>query len=265
MLVPKSLFIEKHVVVAMMALLSATLVPSAAALEIHVSPNGSDQKPGTRAAPVKSLEAARKLARAKAGRERVTITVHDGVYYFDQPLVLQSEDSGAPGYPVIYRAAHEGKAVLSGGMPLTLQWTPYQNGVFQAKTPPGLELDQLFVDGVRQVIINGQLQTGTATQDIAWMGARLRPVTGSEMSAYGVSFDTKGLAIDDIDNNSWLGEAQGLQKGDLILELNRKPMTGIKELRKALQTVNDGKLQLRVIRNQKETTVNLELNDLVKP
>jgi hypothetical protein len=150
MLVPNSLPIKKRLFCAVMALLSATLVSSAAALEIHVSPNGSDQQPGTQAAPVKSLEAARKLARAKAGKERVTITVQDGVYYFDKALVLHGEDSGAPGFPVIYRAAHEGKAVLSGGMPLTLRWIPYQNGVFQAKTPPGLELDQLFVDGVRQ-------------------------------------------------------------------------------------------------------------------
>jgi hypothetical protein len=150
MLVPQSRSIKNHLVGATMALLSATLVPSAAALEIHVSPSGSDMQAGTAAAPVKTLEAARKLARAKAGRERVTITVQDGVYYFDKPLVLHSEDSGAPGAPVIYRAAHEGKAVLSGGVPLELQWTPYQGGIYQAKTPPGLEIDQLFINGVRQ-------------------------------------------------------------------------------------------------------------------
>ena len=137
---------------AVVVALSATLVSSAAALEIHVSPDGSDTQPGTAAAPVKTLEAARNLARAKAGKERVTITVEDGVYYFDKPLVLHGEDSGAPSFPVIYRAAHEGKAVLSGGVPLKLQWTPYQNGIYQAKTPPGFEIDQLFVNGVRQMM-----------------------------------------------------------------------------------------------------------------
>jgi hypothetical protein len=90
---------KKHLSGTMMALLSATLVSSAVALEIHVSPNGSDAQPGTAAAPVKTLEAARKLARAKACKERVTITVQDGVYYFDKPLVLHSEDSGAPAFP----------------------------------------------------------------------------------------------------------------------------------------------------------------------
>jgi hypothetical protein len=70
--------------------LAAVLVPSVFALDIHVSPQGSDNYPGTLAAPVKTLEAARKLAQLKAGRELVTITVADGIYYFDKPLVLTS-------------------------------------------------------------------------------------------------------------------------------------------------------------------------------
>jgi hypothetical protein len=143
---------KKQLYPAVVIALSAVMFSSAVALEIHVSPNGSDVQAGTAAAPVKTLEAARKLARAKAGKEPVTITVEDGVYYFDKPLVLHSEDSGAPGDPVVYRAAHEGKVVLSGGVPLKLQWTPYQNGIYQAKTPPGLEIDQLFVNGVRQMM-----------------------------------------------------------------------------------------------------------------
>jgi S1-C subfamily serine protease len=96
------------------------------------------------------------------------------------------------------------------------------------------------------------------------MGAQIRLATGNELSAYGVSFDTKGLAIDEIDNSSRLGGDQGLQKGDLILELNRKPMTSIEALRKTLKAVNNGKLHLRVIRNQKETMMNLEVKDFVK-
>jgi len=62
----------------------------------------------------RTLEAARKLARNQAGKEPVTITVTDGIYYFDKPLVLTSEDSGSASAQVIYRAEHEGKAILSG-------------------------------------------------------------------------------------------------------------------------------------------------------
>lgn len=133
------------------ALLMAVL-SSASAHEIYVAPTGSDNQPGTSRAPVKTLEAARRLARARASREPVTIRVQDGIYYLDKPLVLTSEDSGAAGAPIIYRAAHEGKAILSGGVPLQLEWEPYQNNIFKAKTPPGMQFDQLFVNGVRQIM-----------------------------------------------------------------------------------------------------------------
>jgi hypothetical protein len=125
-------------------------VSSASALEIYVSLDGSDAQSGSSGAPVKTLEAARKLARESAGKEPVTVIVRDGIYYFDQPLVLTHEDSGTVEAPIVYRAEHEGKAVLSGGVLLDLEWRPYKDGIYQAKTPSSLHFDQLFVDGVRQ-------------------------------------------------------------------------------------------------------------------
>ena len=144
--------VRKTPVGLVIAALAVVLAPSAFALDIHVAPNGSDNQPGTVASPVATLEAARKLARAQAGKEPISITVADGIYYFDKPLVLTSEDSGSASAQVIYRAEHEGKAILSGGMPLKLQWEPYQNGIYQARTPPGMKFDQLFVNGVRQIM-----------------------------------------------------------------------------------------------------------------
>jgi hypothetical protein len=134
----------------MIAVFSCAFAASASALEIHVSPTGDDDQLGTGASPVRTLDAARTLARSKAGTEPVTITVHDGTYYLDKPLVLTSEDSGTSNAPVIYRAANEGKAILSGGIPLKLHWEPHASGIFRAKTPPGQKFDQLFVNGARQ-------------------------------------------------------------------------------------------------------------------
>ena len=119
-------------------------------IEIHVSPDGADTQSGTVQAPVKTPEAARILARKHAGKEPITIIFADGVYYLDQTLVFTDEDSGSKSAPVVYKAAHEGKAVLSGGIPLKLQWTPHKDGISKAATPAGLELDQLFVNGARQ-------------------------------------------------------------------------------------------------------------------
>ncbi|MDR2462847.1 MAG: PDZ domain-containing protein [Verrucomicrobiales bacterium] len=127
-------------------------ISAVSALDIFVAQNGIDAQPGTEKAPLRTLEAAQKLARTKAGKEPVTVTVGDGVYYLQKPLVLTEQDSGGAEAPVIYRAAHEGKAVISGGVLLALKWEPYQKDLFKAKTPAGLQFDQLFVNGVRQIM-----------------------------------------------------------------------------------------------------------------
>jgi hypothetical protein len=107
--------------------------------------------------------------------------------------------------------------------------------------------------------------SGTSPPPIVWMGTTLREPRGLEMSAYGVPFETRGVAIEQIDAQSPLGGAIGLEKGDLILWLNDMEITGIEELRKALDAVVDGQLRLRVIRNQRETALSLTVQGLVKP
>jgi len=123
---------------------------SLSAAEIHVAPTGDDSSLGTEDAPLGSLAAARDVARAFAGKEAVTVHVADGVYYLPETLVFTPADSGTEQYPVVYLAENEGGAVLSGGSKLELTWRPYRNGIFQATTPPGMAIDQLFVDGVSQ-------------------------------------------------------------------------------------------------------------------
>lgn len=120
------------------------------ARDIYVSPTGSDTQPGTEQAPVKTLAAAKKLAEDQAGREPVTVLLQDGIYYLNEPLVFTPKDSGTDAAPVTYRAVHEGKAILSGGMSLNLHWEPYQNGIMKATVPTGTTADQLFVNGQRQ-------------------------------------------------------------------------------------------------------------------
>ena len=130
--------------------LSAALALSAHALDLHVSAVGKDTNPGTKVAPLTTLAAARDAARRVAGKEAVTIHVGDGIYYLPETLVLTPADSGSAKFPVVYRAVYEGRAVLSGGSELKLDWKPYRDGIFQAVTPQGLEIDQLFINGKAQ-------------------------------------------------------------------------------------------------------------------
>lgn len=120
---------------------------SSFAANLYVAPTGADTNPGTTSAPLRSLGAARDAARKFAGKEPVTVHVADGVYYLPETLVFTAADSGTKAGPVIYRAVHEGGAILSGGSKLTLQWKPYKDGIFQAEVPAGLDIDQVFVNG----------------------------------------------------------------------------------------------------------------------
>jgi len=128
-----------------------TLAARSSQVDLYVSPDGSDAFVGTtKAKPFASLEKARDAARSLAGKNPVTVHVADGVYYLPEALTFGPEDSGSAKHPIVYRAAHEGGAVLSGGSKLELEWTSYQDGIFMAKTPKEWEIDQLFVNGTAQ-------------------------------------------------------------------------------------------------------------------
>jgi hypothetical protein len=120
------------------------------AAELYVSPAGKESSPGTSAAPLKNLAAARDAARKFAGKEAVTIHVADGIHYLPETLVFTATDSGSEKFPIVYQSVNEGKAVLSGGLKLDLKWQAQADGIFKAATLAGLAIDQLFIDGSRQ-------------------------------------------------------------------------------------------------------------------
>ena len=141
----------KAIITGAMLSLSAFTANSLQAVDLYVSPAGSDALVGTsQEKSVASLAKARDLARPYAGKTAVTVHVADGVYYLPETLTFASQDSGSEKNPVVYKADNEGGAVLSGGSKLELKWQPYRDGIFQAKTLAGLEIDQLFIDSKAQ-------------------------------------------------------------------------------------------------------------------
>ncbi len=101
-----------------MIVLSALLTSSPARMELFVSPSGSDQNPGTREKPFRSLERARiglrdlrKEAELPAGGAAVIIG--EGIYRLSSTFRLDSADGGTPERPVTYSA--EGSVRITGG------------------------------------------------------------------------------------------------------------------------------------------------------
>jgi hypothetical protein len=128
----------------LMCALTASL---AAQDKIYVSPEGKDAASGTKAKPVATFARAQQLARKVPAGKAVEVLFSPGTYYLDETITFTAADNK---YPVTYRSEAEGKAVISGGRQLKLSWKPYRDGIWQAAAPAGMNIDQLYVDGIRQ-------------------------------------------------------------------------------------------------------------------
>lgn len=109
----------------------------AVAAEYSVVPgSGSDDNPGTKTQPFKTL--AKACAVAVAGD---TVFLGGGTYR----EILKPKNSGAAGKPIRFAAAPGGKAVLSGADLLTGAWEAHAGKIYKLKTSQ--KFIQLFVDG----------------------------------------------------------------------------------------------------------------------
>lgn len=145
-------------------------VAYASAAEIHVSPDGSDDHPATAAAPVKSLEKARDLARAvrKAKPEEpIQILLHPGIYMVRKTVEFTKADSGTKSSPLTIKAWKDPKAPnewpkLVGGVVVS-GWkkSDFRTKTLSSAVGPVFEADlkPLGIRGkFRQIYFNGTRQ-----------------------------------------------------------------------------------------------------------
>ena len=99
--------------------------PSLFAGEIYVSLQGNDKNPGTKEAPLNTLNRAIKQAREwrRLNRPEVAggiyIRLEEGVYAQRSSLFLRPEDSGTPDSPTVICAVDGAHPVISGGVAVT--------------------------------------------------------------------------------------------------------------------------------------------------
>lgn len=123
-------------------------------VDLYIAPGGSDEGNGSREQPYRTLGRVQAEVRGHPDRGRVPVTIHlgEGVYRLSETLVFTAEDGGSESAPVTYAAETEGSAVISGGIQLETEWKPWKEGVFVARAPAGLVIDELFVNGRRQLM-----------------------------------------------------------------------------------------------------------------
>ncbi|QSB45215.1 right-handed parallel beta-helix repeat-containing protein [Tsuneonella flava] len=117
---------------------------------IHLSPTGNDRNPGTEAKPVKSLEKAQELVRAKNASNDVTVILADGTYRLTKPLIFRQADGGQKGHSVEWRAADGAHPTITSGITVT-GFRPYdkERHIYVADTPKGLDTRQIWINGTR--------------------------------------------------------------------------------------------------------------------
>ena len=114
-----------------------------------VSPAGDDANPGALEKPFATLQRAQQAARQKHG----AVFLRGGTFYLPETLVLTAEDSGTKDAPMIFQNYKNETPVISGGVRLeNLDWQPLTNGIYQAQVPVGLQTEEIFVNGERQIL-----------------------------------------------------------------------------------------------------------------
>jgi len=120
---------------------------------LFVSPQGSDENPGTFDQPFLTLTRARnELRNIKEvhGLETpYTIILREGTYYLGNTFEIRPEDSGTETCLVTYQSYPGEEVSLSGGHQLEVDWEPYTDTIYVADLPNGLTFNSLYVDGQR--------------------------------------------------------------------------------------------------------------------
>lgn len=116
-----------------------------------VAASGSDDNPGSEAAPFRTLARAQQAVREKIRHGMtadVTVYVRGGLYPVESPLRFDERDSGRDGCRVMYRAAPGERPLLVGGK-IIAGWERHDDNIWRARVEPGRSFETLYADGKR--------------------------------------------------------------------------------------------------------------------
>lgn len=97
--------------------------------EFYVSPKGNDTWEGSKEKPWRSFKRAVEGVRdyrLNNPEMLVNVLFSDGIYYLNETIILNKDDSGSDKAPIIYKADINAKPVFSGGVPLK-KWKKVKN------------------------------------------------------------------------------------------------------------------------------------------
>ena len=108
----------------------------------------------------------------------------------------------------------------------------------------------------RRLARNGESddEQGGSSDQHAALGVTVAPLTPQVASQLHVPADTKGLVVRDVDPDGRAADAD-IRSGDVIEEVNRRPVSSVDELREAVRRTGDKPALLLINRNGNEAFV----------
>lgn len=118
-------------------------------------------------------------------------------------------------------------------------------------------LDELKTAGDKKGNGKNDDEKGGAEKESGKLGLSLQPLTPQITKQLDLDSDTEGLVVIAVDQNGPAAEA-GIQRGDVILEINRKPVTSITDVKSILESVGNKTIVLLVNRKGQTTLVPIQ-------
>ena len=202
---------------------AATASLGFAETDLHVSPQGDDGAPGTRAQPLATLEGARdRVRQLKTEEAPLTVWFSGGTYWFAEPVVFSSGDSGTEAAPVTYRALPGAGVRFSGGQSVG-GWSPVTDEGVLARLPeearPHVLVADLRAQGIEDYGRLGRRgsASGIPREEYGWAEAELfwndEPMTLARWPNEGFRgiHEVEGeerVTVDSSRLGRWVGEAE---------------------------------------------------------
>lgn len=108
-------------------------------------------------------------------------------------------------------------------------------------------LDEFKLDSDRSTGQSGDDNAPGPQKESGKLGLGLEPVTPQSAKQLGLDSGTEGMVVTDVDDAGPAAEA-GIARGDVLIEINRKPVNSIADVRSALEGTSDRPILLLINR-----------------
>jgi Do/DeqQ family serine protease len=109
------------------------------------------------------------------------------------------------------------------------------------------KLDEFEVEGVKPSDKRDEEKDSEKSNENGKLGLSLQPLTPEIAKQLNITADTEGLVVTEVDPNGAAAEA-GLNRGDVIMEINKKSVTTIEDVQSALESSGDKPVLLLISR-----------------